>query len=205
MPLTPELVRTFWLAHTTQFKASVKKKDQSTLMQDVAKVLGELKIQDPWVFLKDFVTTLSFGPLGGNTIYVPFEIGDESTGWTLWNQIRVCTHECQHLVQAEREGWAEFDVKYVTSSSCRAGYEAEAFGSEIELEHWRSDKFDIDQFVQYRPNVLQLYSCSDADIQTAREILTARAMVTKQGAVECKSALIAIGWLNTYVPDLQEW
>jgi hypothetical protein len=192
--LTPELTKDFWSYMQKEFGSSIVQKDEALLMEVAGSFLETLKIQNKEHFMKDFVTTLY------KTIYIPFVIGDDKNDrWPLWNQIRVCVHEHQHIVQGNRDGWCEFGVRYTTSSSFRAGYEAEAFGSDLEMEFYRTGAiFDIGQ----RSSVLKDYGCSADDIDMAKQILTIRSEVVLQGAISNISTIKAIKWLDHYIPDL---
>jgi len=192
--LTPDLVKAFWAHMQKEFGSYAVQKDNSEIMKIASEVLDALHIQNKEHFMKDFVTTLD------KTIYIPFELGSNVDRWPLWNQIRVCVHEHQHVEQAGREGLPTFAMRYLTSASFRAGYEAEAFGTEIEMEFWRTGQiYDIDS----RVLVLKDYNCSDADIEMAKQMMTIRAGVVQQGAIESRAAIIAINWLEENVPGLQ--
>jgi hypothetical protein len=197
--LTPELTVAYWDFMKKEFGATVVQKEGSELMQVAATLLSALGIQDKEQFMKDFVTTL------GRTIYIIFEVGVETPRWPLWNQVRVCVHECQHVVQGEREGWATFDSRYVTSSSFRAGYEAEAYGADMEMEWWRlgPSRFDPYKFAQDRPQSLKNYGCKEAEIEQAVQMLTIRAGLVSQEVVETKAAQVAILWLEKNAPGLR--
>lgn len=193
--LTSQQVKDFWAFMQDEFGSAVEQKNDALVMQVAAQLLDVLDIQDKEQFMKDFVTTL------GETIYIPFKIGVEDGRWSLWSQVRVCVHEHQHVVQGNRDGWVEFGSKYLTSSSFRASYEAEAFGSDMEMEFWRTGLIlDIDQ----RASVLKSYGCTDGDIEMVKQILNIRAEVVKQGVAETKAAQVAIGWLEAHVDGLCE-
>jgi hypothetical protein len=182
-----------------EFNASVVQKGDSGLMEVVGTVLDAFNIQNKDQFMNDFVTTL------GKTIYVTFKIGVETPRWPLWNQARVCGHECQHIVQGSREGWATFDSRYVTSPSYRAGYEAECYGVQMEMEWWRlgSHRFDPYKFAQEQPLSLKNYGCKEADIEQAIQMLTIRAGIVSQDVIETKAAQVAIAWFEQNVPGLK--
>lgn len=197
--LTPELTVAFWEHMQKEFGASVVQKDEAAIMKVAATLLDALDIQDKDQFMQDFVTTLH------KTIYIPFKIGIDVPRWPLWSQVRVCVHECQHTVQGSREGWVTFDGRYVTSSSWRAGYEAECYGCDMEMERWRlGSQFDPFVFAKERAQGLKNYGCSEADIDQAAEMLTIRAGVITQGVVETRAAQVAIPWLEKNVPGLKE-
>lgn len=193
--LTSETTKNFWAYMQSEFGSSVEEKNNSAVMKAAAALLDVLDIQDKEQFMKDFVTTLY------KTIYTPFKIGIEepASRWSLWSQVRVCVHEHQHVVQGEREGWPTFCSRYLTSSSYRAGYEAEAYGCDLEMEYYKTGQIlDIDQ----RVSMLKDYGCKDVDIEQAKQMLLLRSEIVKQGVVENMATVKAIDWLNTHVPDL---
>jgi len=187
--LTPALVTAYWVHMQKEFGFHIVPKSSSELMKAVAGILNLLSVQDQEVFMTRYVTTLH------KTIYPPFEVSVESALWPLWKQVRVCAHECTHIVQGERDGWPTFDARYLTSSSFRAGYEAEAFGCDLEMEFWYTGQIlDIAQ----RAAGLKAYACSAEDIHMAELMLRLRAEIVKQGAVETKAAQVAIAWLQAH-------
>lgn len=201
MSLTPAQVKAFWAHMQNEFGATVEEKNDALVMQVAAQLLDALKIQDKEQFMKDYVTTLY------KTIYIPFEIGVEGADgrWSLWSQVRVAVHENQHVVQGEREGWPVFGSRYLTDSSYRAGYEAECYGCDMEMEYWRLGAvFDPHKFALERALGLKSYGCTDADIEQAQQMLSMRADLIVQGVIETKAAQIAIPWLEKNVPDLQQ-
>lgn len=197
--LTPELTRAFFAHMLKEFDATLVEKDQSAVMEAAAALLDALDIQDKEQFMKDFVTTLH------RTIYSPFKAGEDHPRWPLWSQVRVLCHECQHTVEGAREGWVTYDARYLTSPSFRAGYEAECFGTDMEMEWWRlgPSGFDPYSFAMDRPLTLKNYGCKDPEIEQAQQALTIRAGIVSQDVIETKAAQVAIPWLEQNVPDLR--
>ncbi|MCJ7759715.1 hypothetical protein MUP59_01035 [Candidatus Bathyarchaeota archaeon] len=193
--ITPQLVKDFWSYMQGVFGSCVEQKNEAAVMKMAVALLSVLKIQNKDQFMKDFVTTLY------NTIYIPFEIGINDDHWDLWDQICVCVHEHQHIVQGERDCWVTFVSRYLTSTSFRAGYEAEAYGCNLEMEFWRTGKI-IDTGA--RVFSLKNYGCKDDDIEMAKRILDVRAEVVRQGVVENKSSITAIKWLDVHADSLRE-
>jgi hypothetical protein len=199
MGLTPMDVQAFWNHMRHEFGSAWEAKNESKLMQVAGSLLEALDIQSKETFLKNFVTTI------GKTIYIPFTVGveqgDEGRIWPLWNQVRVCVHEHVHVVQGDREGWATFDARYLSSSSYRAGYEAEAYGSEVEMEFWRTGQ--IMDYVSRLQTLKTGYGCSDDDVAQAVAMVEIRAGVVAQGVVESRPAQVAIEWLEKNVKGLR--
>jgi hypothetical protein len=192
--LTSEHVKAFWAYMKQEFDSSVEEKNDILVMQIAAALLDTLHIQNKDLFMKNFVTTL------WKTIYIPFIVGVEDDRWKFWNQIRVCVHEHQHIIQGMREGWPVFSTRYVTSSSYRAGYEAEAFGCDLEMEYYRTGQIlDVAQ----RVSILKDYGCKVADIEQAQQMLSIRAEVVKQGVIENQATMKAVAWLDANIPGLK--
>lgn len=183
-----------WDYMQKEYGSTVVQKATSATMHAAASFLSVLNIQSKDQFMKDFVTTLH------RTIYIPFKIGEQNDRWSLWSQMRVCVHEHQHIEQGDREGWATFSLRYVTSSSFRAGFEAECYGCDMEMEFWKSPaSWDLNRLIQFaeqRAEGLRSYGCTEEDIAQAKAMLLIRAGVVSQGAVENRSTKRAIEWLS---------
>lgn len=195
-----ELVKKFWAFMLGHYDVQTCQKSHSELMTLAAEALEALGIQSKDTFLTNFVTTVC---TFSDVIYTPFAVGADFDKWPAYSQIRVLCHECQHVVQAKREGWVKFDALYLASSSFRAGFEAEAFGTDMEIESWADPAFDTVAFAQSRPNVLKSYGCGQDDIDQAVAAMLIRAPVAKAGAVETDAAKTAIAWFEANVPDLR--
>lgn len=195
--LTTDLVLDFWSYTQVAYGSEVRQKDNAAVMQIAARLLDVLGIQDREQFLSRFTTTL------GHTIYIPFTLGIESSRFTLWSQIVICVHEHQHIVQGDRDGWAAFDTRYLTSSSYRAGYEAEAYGANLEMVAWHYKRAGVSltegEIVTHGAQLaagLKHYGCTTEDIRMAQQMLMTRAQVIALGGVETESAQRAIAWLE---------
>lgn len=192
MLVKPETVQEFWQYMQGEYHSNVVAKDKSATMAAVAEILNVLDIQDRETFLKRYTTTL------GRTIYIPFEISVVNEFYDLWGQIRVCVHEHQHVEQGDRDGWVVFGGRYLTSTSYRANYEAEAYGCDLEMEFWRNPSIDLLAFGDQRADGLRNYGCKQEDIDQAKLVLSLRAGVVAQGGVETRSAQRAIAWLEQH-------
>ncbi|MFI5297473.1 MAG: hypothetical protein ACHREM_05190, partial [Polyangiales bacterium] len=107
--LTPDLVRAYWAFMASRFGASVASKESTFGMKVAATALGQLNIVDGDDFLHHYPSTF------GRRIFTPFEVGKATLCRSLWSQILVCAHECQHVVQYDRIGALRFGWRYVTS------------------------------------------------------------------------------------------
>lgn len=191
--IRPEEVRAFWQHMQNHFGTSVINKRSALEMQVVAHALQALGITRRDAFLRNFTTTIV------RRIYTPFEVGVPKLGWELWNQVVICVHEHQHVVQHDREGVA-FEVSYLADRAARARWEAEAYRSNLELHYWRYGETPSAQRVA---SVLAGYGCRPADIEVATKSLALSAMVVRQGGVINEATKVALSWLNTHVPGLR--
>ena len=192
---TPELVCAFWKFMTQHYNTTVVDKASAIEMQIASSVLGALHILDPSAFLQHYTTTI------GRRIYCPFTPGDASTpGGSLFEQLVVCTHEHEHVVQSDTLGAVTYSYRYLTSTASRTRLEAEAYRASLELSWWRNKTLpDIGTLA----NCLKGYGVTDTDIATAKAILMASAKSVRQGAIVNPASAVAIAWLNTNAPELR--
>lgn len=185
--VTSKLVVDLWGYLGAKYDSKVVDKASAVEMKAVAKFLALAHIQDEAVFMRRFTTTV------GRRIYIPFELGVENDYHDLWSQLATGVHEHQHIEQGDRDGWPIFTYKYLGSSSFRAGYEAEAYGCNLEMTYWQTGELpDIQQIVEG----LRSYGCNDGDVEMAKQMLTVRAAVVTLGAVENRASRLAIEWLE---------
>ena len=194
---TSATVKAFWQFMCSHYKTQVIEKSNSVAMQAVATFLNSLGIVDHNAFLTSYATTLA------HDIYLPFCPGDAAAaanGWTLQEQIIVCAHEHEHVVESDTLGLVTYDFRYVTDTASRARYEAEAYRSALELSWWNSKTL---------PNIPRLagllsgYGVSPTDIAMAETILAAAAETVEQGGFLNPASAVAIGWLNTHATYLR--
>lgn len=191
---TPEQVRAFYAHMLDHFGASVVNKQNAVEMQGVALLLSQLGILDHSAFLKRFATTL------GRRIYVPFEVGEPQEGWSLWSQITVCAHECQHVVQYDRYRPLGFAWQYVATKAGRARLEAEAYRCQLELHFWRTGEILPAHELAAS---LQHYGVSDTDVKTAETMLRVSGESVRRGAIVNRASAVAIDWLTRHAPELR--
>lgn len=191
-----ELVQAFWVYMAEAFDSQTVHKGNAAEMRVVADFLHKLGILEKRAFLDRFATTL------GRRIYIPFQIGIESPGRTLWGQMLTCVHEHQHVAQARKDGLAEFALNYATSSAKRSRYEADAYRTHMELEMWRFGEIraDATQLAQK----LDSYAVKPLDIGVAEKILSLSAESIRRGAVVTRASKVAITWLDQYASDLTD-
>jgi hypothetical protein len=184
-------VVSFWRHMQERFGTTTVNKDDAVEMQIIAGVLDTLGILDKERFLRSFTTTL------GRKIYTPFEVGSANDGWDLWDQVVVCVHEHQHVVQHDREGLS-FEVSYVADRAARARFEAEAYRSNLEMHFWR-----FGSPMRSRPlaELLHDYGCRPEDVEVAAHSLALANVSVRRGAVLNESTRAALDWLETHVPQ----
>ena len=191
--IQPSEVRAFWKHMQAHYDTRIVDKRRAPEMTLVGEVLDLLGIQDRDRFLQHYTTTIA------RNIYVPFEVGVPSEHYDLWNQVVICVHEHQHVVQHDREGISS-EVSYLTDSAARARWEAEAYRSNLELHFWRSGQMPSPRALA---ELLHNYGCSAADVDVATRALMLSAYPIRKGAVINEASHVAIDWLDTHVPRLR--
>lgn len=184
MQLTSEVVKQLWEHMCERYGTTVVHKQDSWIMRLAARVLTTPR------FLDAYVTTL------GKTIYVPFEIGEESDDWSLVAQAAVCAHEHQHLVQQRRDGFW-YGWRYAVDSGARAGYETEAYRATLEMKYALG--YDGQQLHFAATNYaqgLKNYGCTDADVGVAMITLSLACDEIVRGAVKTEAAQYALECLR---------
>jgi hypothetical protein len=191
--LQPDEVFAFWAHMQQRFGTTTVNKADAVEMQIVGSVLDTLGILDKERFLRSFTTTL------GRKIYAPFDVGSANEVWDLWDQVVVCVHEHQHVVQHEREGLS-FEVSYVADRAARARFEAEAYRSNLEMHFWR-----FGSPMRSRPvaELLHDYGCRPEDVEVAAHSLALANVAVRRGAVLNEATRAALDWLDVHAPHLR--
>lgn len=177
-----------------RFRAKRLLKSSAVDMQILARALSVMDILDRDDFLRGYATTL------GRRVYTPFEPGVPHLSWTLWNQIVVCAHEMQHVVQFARGGVFGFYWPYLVSRAKRTHFEAEAYRSALELAYWRYRRIPSPRDIALQ---LRGYGLSETDVRVAETMLRMSARAIEQGAVLNDASRAAIDWLNDHAPELR--
>lgn len=186
MQITSEQVRNFWKHMVRVYGFKVVNRDDSEAMKLVAWALDMMGIQDADDFMDNYTTTVVFS--GWRAVYIPFEIGKGSQS-QLVAQSATCVHECQHIVQADRDPM--HSVKYLTSDTSRAYYEADAYRTNMEM-HWfftgklLSAKSLTDKLISY--------SVGKGDRRICEKHLIVSSKVVEQGGVISATSKEAIKW-----------
>lgn len=189
---TPQLVRDFWKYMTGYFGSTVVNKGDSLFMITVADSLNALHLVNKDTFLQDFTTTIR------KTIYVPFELGVPSGRWSLWEQMVICVHEHQHVIQYTESGIV-FAAAYLASTAARADYEMAAYRCNMTLDSWRTGLIDVPDDLADR---LTHYGCSADDISATKTALELSGETIAAGGIPDESSQIAIAWLGKYAEGL---
>lgn len=179
--MTPEGVIKLWRRMSTVYRTTVVEKRSAPEMVLLSKVLPTPN------FLDGYVTTI------GRRIYVPFAVGDATSGWSLDGQAAVCAHEHQHVEQLERDG-LKYLASYAFSTAARARYEVEAYRTTLEVRHYLGALIgDAGEAAEK----LWAYGCKRADVEWARATLRSYRDEILTGRVTTVAAKIAIAILET--------
>jgi hypothetical protein len=187
---TERQVREFWEHMQAHFGTQRIDKNDSVAMQNVAEWLGTLKVMDPEIFLHDFSTTI------GEHIYTPFTPGIEVGVWDRWDQIVVCVHEHQHVVQRRTGPALEYEWEYVVSSAARAQYEVEAIRSAQYEINWRYRRHIPMPNQQAR--LLKHYGCTEQDIRVSTKALALAIPSVRGGQITTEAGRVAVEWLDQH-------
>jgi hypothetical protein len=184
--ITGEQVKAFWKYMSNKYNFQVIDKGDSEMMKLVAWALDMMEIQDADYFMKNYTTTVTFGEW--RAVYVPFEIG-KGTQAQLIAQVETCVHECQHVVQADRDPM--HSIKYLTNDTHRAYYEADAYRTNMEM-HWFFTMTLLSP--KTLANKLKGYSVGAVDRRICEKHLIIAAKVVERGGVISGTSKVAIAW-----------
>lgn len=188
---TPEDVREFWDYMCSRHTVRLIDKHNSKEMKFVADVLNAMGILSREEFLQHYTTTVPLMPFRG--IYAPFTPGEPHEDYSLWGQMRICVHEIDHLIQADKTGELSFSWDYLTNPAERAHYESGAYRSDLEME-WRYQGRLLDPYAL--STKLLNYGCSLLDCEvTEKELRHSLPVVRTDTLIEPSSKEAAV-WLD---------
>lgn len=151
-------VNSLWDFYQDELGSKVFEKGSKVIMRIAARIVARRTETTEEQFLGDFVTTV------GRRIYVPFTLGVEKDDWSWRDQMLLCVHEHQHVVQWRRQP-VRFLTQYARDTRKRALFEAEAFLSEFEA----CAAFDWNPpNLEQRIGTLKGYGLLPEDIEAAR-------------------------------------
>lgn len=191
--ITPQVVVDLYGYMRGVYGTRVVQKGDSAAMQSAGWALDLMGIHDAKTFMSKYATTI------GHTIYLPYEIGKTDDSAVLAKQIATCVHEHQHVVQYDAGGW-RWQVAYLTDSTARARYEAEAYATNLELAYWYN-KAKLDPVALAEK--LVAYGCRAADVAVAKQHLQAAAFIAWRGGVAHEPSRRAIAWLETHAAHVR--
>lgn len=113
------------LALAKHYGATIKYGPESETVQVLATALDAIGVKDKATFLRSVSITV------GDTIYLPFRIGDGSAA-APFKQVAIVAHECQHVRQGG-DAHILFWLRYFTSKAHRAELETSALAVELEV------------------------------------------------------------------------
>lgn len=184
--LTPELVRDLHQHMVNRYGAFILNKSTTTALRDLGTFLEKLGVTNFTEHLNQYCTTI------GRTIYLSYDPGDDSSGWSLPMQVATIAHECTHVTQFMRDP-LEFATQYVSNSEARAGYEAHAYRCNIEVLRWLGEEDPGPALAEY----LQGYSCKPEEIEMARYMLADIYPTAERGGFTNPHAFEAVTYLKS--------
>lgn len=183
-----EFARYMSAVYATEYVA----KGDSVAMALAASALDSMGILNSQDFLRDYTTTI------GRRLFLPFSIGEPSDRFSLWGQIKIITHEHQHVRQLDDDGPVAFAAGYIFDGNERARYEAAAYATAFELSRWAGLALDQPKALAEK---LAHYGCSQAQQDYAEGILTSYRNTVESGGwlINAAAASTAIEWLQRNV------
>lgn len=107
------------------YGATIKYGPDSGTVQVLATALDAMGVKDKATFLRSVSIAV------GDTIYLPFRIGEGSAA-APFKQVAIVAHECQHVKQGG-DAHLLFWLRYFTSKAHRAEFETSAMAVELEV------------------------------------------------------------------------
>lgn len=183
MLITKKMVLEFWEYMQGKYGFSVINKNDSSMMKMVDWILSGIGIMDRKEFLNNYSTTV------GHSVYIPFVLGEgDSLG--LMDQVIICAHEAQHVVQYNKDN-AIFVGGYVSSKSRRASYEVEAYNVTMEMYYYFTGKVLSSNFLC---NLLSKYAIDEVDLSVSRKRFDIQRKVLRLGIITSDVSVDAIQW-----------
>lgn len=184
-------VERFWSFMCNYYRTHIAKKED---LSSLASFMSNIGIMDEKSFMRNYATTI------GRTIFIPFQPGVVTQGWSLWDQLVVCVHEHQHIVQYDDDSWG-YMLNYVTSETYRTQYEVDAYATQLELLWMRGVELKPTH-VKVLLELLNSYMLSDEAKRVAETQLVSIARSVNEGVVTRDSTEVARIWLTTYAPGV---
>lgn len=166
-------------------------KRKSTLMKIAAWCMDTFGSMDKATFMSKYTVNL-FGK-----IYLAYEIGNAEDK-PLELQVANITHECQHTEQRRKNKC--FEVKYATSTTRLALWEAEAYLCNMELHFWYTGRILSPIKLS---NLLFDYGCSAKEVLMVQNMFERAVPTVKEGLVYSEASKIAITYLARFMSQFK--
>lgn len=171
----------------------VKDKSKSTLMKICAWFLNLFGFMSKEKFMEGFTVTI------GNTIYIPFEVGNFNT-MPYKAQLAIFPHELKHVFQYREEGW-KYCFRYLSARKWTAKYEMEAYAVTMDF---RYNMFGQVMPVFWLANKMKAYSCNEQIAAAANvQQVTQKALEENDGPV-FSITITCIDWLKSHEHLLED-
>jgi hypothetical protein len=192
--LNSSFTKDFWQHMQYVYGTKIVDKNTSKSMSFIGCFLSMFGILDKEIFLNEYATTIN------KTIYLPFIVGNTSDEKELFNEVLLCVHEHQHVVQYIKLK-NKYSAGYIFNHKKRAYFETEAYTTSLEIYYWFF-KESID--TQYLANKLSNYNCSKKDIANSKNKLDENLKLIESGKIISESGKTAIFWLEKNAKNLQK-
>lgn len=111
-----------------------------------------------------------------------------------------CTHECQHIVQENHNGFLKNAWRYIAYTELRVALEVDAYaaGASVTYARWKT----LPPVDEMSARMGHGYFLSGKDLALAKDLFEQRVTSIAAGVVDTESAKAAIDWLRTHAPEL---
>ena len=173
--------------------AVIREKRQASEMRALAQVFGAVHLVQAGLptsddFMRRFTTTL------GPVVYPSLELATSPMRHLVY------VHEFAHVKQFWNEP-ISFPVLYLSDIEYRAGKEAQAIHSELEVYHWLTGKIP-EKLTDLPRGLAYGYAFSEAELLFAQRLLEVGMTMLVNGVYSTEVGIIAEKWLNTKHPEL---
>lgn len=175
-----------------RYGATVRSKEDSAFMRELAALLAALGIQDRDTFLHKYSLTL------GHNIYLCFAVGDTGRrAPTLLSQLMTVAHELEHVVLYDAAGAVAYDAGYLDSAQ-RAICEARCYLVNLEVYalYTRATTGKLAVFDINLAPILAAYGCGKVDVRAAHVVLDKGARVVAKGGINTAAAQAVGRWFG---------
>lgn len=190
--LTKKLVIDYHEYMARKFHFEIINQQNNSWITVAVNTLNMMGIDDVEKFLDRWCLAIVDPFTDQKWVWLNYKIG-HGNKWSLLNQVCLLAHETEHTIQGED---IRFMVRYATSKSHRAHYEALAIHPQLEIYYYLTgQKVSTGGIVSN----LKHYRVRSRDIKVTKKHLDLYNRIVTKGAVGSESGKAAIRWLKPRV------